>query len=101
MLDLNSIGVTNNTEDERRLQMAFTTFFFFFFRFINSVLFFYMFLRRLEISPPPSVQINCRFVQRLGGRGVMTIPSRGCNQDSPSRGHNYIIPYMVGKLAPN
>ena len=42
-----------------------------------------------------------RGVQRLGRAGIRPFRLRGGNQNSPFRGYEYMIPYMVGKLAPN
>ena len=47
---------------------------------------------------------TCRWergVQRLGRAGVRRFRPRGGHQNSPFRGWDYTIPYMVGKLAPN
>ena len=40
-------------------------------------------------------------VQRLGRAGIRRFRPRGGHQNRPFRGRDYIIPYMVGKLAPN
>ena len=37
----------------------------------------------------------------FGGEEDSLIPFLGCHQSSPYRGHDYTIPYMVGKLSPN
>ena len=42
-----------------------------------------------------------RGVQRLGRAGIRPFRPRGGHQNSPFRGYEYMIPYMVGKLAPN
>ena len=44
---------------------------------------------------------SCRGVQRLGRAGTRRFRPRGDRQNSPFRGWDYMIPYMVGKLAPN
>ena len=41
-----------------------------------------------------------RVVQRLGRAGIRRFRPRGGHQYSPFRGSDYMIPYMVGKLAP-
>ena len=40
-------------------------------------------------------------VPRLGRAGIRRFRPRGGHQNSPFRGRDYMIPYMVGKLAPN
>ena len=42
-----------------------------------------------------------REVQRLGRAGIRPFCPPGGHQNSPFRGYEYMIPYMVGKLAPN
>ena len=42
-----------------------------------------------------------RVVPPVEGRGDITILRRGCYQNSTSKGQDYIIPYMFGKLALN
>ena len=44
---------------------------------------------------------NQRIFQRMGGQGIWRSRPRGCHQNSPSRGWNRIIPYIIGKLATN
>ena len=39
--------------------------------------------------------------QRLGGAGIRRFRPRGGHQNTLFRGQDYMIPYMVGKLAPN
>ena len=63
-------------------------------------------LLRERLSTQCGPCVRCRRQNRstIGGGGS-TIPSPGCHQNSPSRGQNYMIPYLslyiVGKLAPN
>ena len=42
-----------------------------------------------------------RVVHRLGRAGIRRFRPRGGHQNSPFRGQDYMIPYMVGKLVPN
>ena len=44
---------------------------------------------------------NHRGVHRLGGAGIRRFRPRGGHQNSPFRGRDYMIPYMVGRLVPN
>ena len=44
---------------------------------------------------------NKRVVQRLGRAGIRRFRPRVGHRNSPFRGWDYMIPYMVGKLAPN
>ena len=44
---------------------------------------------------------SSRGVQRLGRAGIRRFRPRGGHQNGPFRGRDYMIPYMVDKLAPN
>ena len=54
----------------------------------------------LSLSPIPT-KSNHREVQRLARAGIRRFCPRGGPQNSPFREYDYIIPYVVGKLAPN
>ena len=45
--------------------------------------------------------LSKRVVQRLGAAGIRRFRPRGGHQNTPFRGYDYMIPYMLGKLAPN
>ena len=45
--------------------------------------------------------VLARFVQRLRRAEIRPLRPRGGHQNSPFRGKDNVIPYMVGKLAPN
>ena len=53
------------------------------------------------VDPYSAECFDHRVVPRVEGRGDITILPRGCHQNSTSRGQDYIIPYMFGKLALN
>ena len=40
-------------------------------------------------------------VSTIEGIGIRRFRPRGSHQNNPFRGSDYMIPYMVGKLAPN
>ena len=48
-----------------------------------------------------STKSNHREVQRLARARIRRFRPRGGHQNSPFREYDYIIPYVVGKLAPN
>ena len=56
----------------------------------------------MDITTEPGALFdNHRGVHRLGGAGIRRFRPRGGHQNSPFRGRDYMIPYMVGRLVPN
>ena len=56
---------------------------------------------RNAYSFEPNTFLDYRGVQRLRRAGIRRFRPRGGHQNSPFRGSGYMIPYMVGKLAPS